>query len=457
MSTTTGTPTESMSQGPMEAAFSRLVDAARAALRPGEQFTLWYSAEDSEFVRFNRARVRQAGQVRQAMACLQLIRDERHAEIAITLAGDPGADRARLVEGMMRLREAIGQLQPDPYLMVAHDPWQRRRADADGDGVPDGAAVLAQIADAAAGLDLAGIYAAGPLYRGFANSFGAYGWHAVPACHFDWSLFHANGQAVKSDYAAARWDADAFAARFAEARAQLAHLGKPARTLAPGAYRAYLAPAALHEVVEMLGWGGFSARALANKESPLQRLYDGGASLSPMLQMDELASGALAPAFGPQGLPRADVALLREGAAAGRLVYPRSAREYGMAANCADADEAPRSLSVAGGALAQQDVLATLGTGLYIGNLWYLNWSDVPAARLTGMTRFATFWVEDGRIQAPVGTMRFDDSLYDFLGTHLQALTHERDLRVSSSTYDERQTQSALLPGALTGKLTLTL
>ena len=37
---------------------------------------------------------------------------------------------------------------------------------------------------------------------------------------------------------------------------------------------------------------------------------------------------------------------------------------------------------------------------------------------LTGMTRFATFWVEDGRIQGPVGTMRFDDSLYDFLGTH---------------------------------------
>lgn len=439
-----------------EAAFARLADDARAALRPGEDFTLWYSAEVSEFVRFNRARVRQAGQVSQAVARLQLIRDERHAEIVLTLGGGPEVDRLRLQEGLARLREAIGQLRPDPYLMIPREAWQRRRVEADG-AAPDSTAALAQIAGLAAGLDLVGIYAAGPLLRGYANSFGAYGWHAVPACHFDWSLFHANGQAVKADYAAARWDTQAFAARFAQARAQLDHLGKPARTLAPGAYRAYLAPAALDEVAGMLGWGAFSARGLADKESPLQRLYDGGARLSPLVQLDETASGALAPAFGPQGLPRADVALVRDGVAAGRLVYPRSAREYGLQANCADADESPQSLAMAGGTLAQADVLSALGTGLYIGNLWYLNWSDAPAARLTGMTRFATFWVEDGRIQGPVGTMRFDDSLYDFLGTHLEALTREQDLRVSSSTYGERQTQSALLPGALTSRLVLTL
>lgn len=39
----------------------------------------------------------------------------------------------------------------------------------------------------------------------------------------------------------------------------------------------------------------------------------------------------------------------------------------------------------------------------------------------------------------------------------MEALTREQDLRVSSSTYGERQTQSALLPGALTSRLVLTL
>jgi predicted Zn-dependent protease len=96
-----------------------------------------------------------------------------------------------------------------------------------------------------------------------------------------------------------------------------------------------------------------------------------------------------------------------------------------------------------------------LGTGLYISNLWYLNYSDQPAARLTGMTRFATFWVEDGEIKAPVSTMRFDDSVYQLLGSQLEALTAEREL-LSASTYSQRNTASNLLPGALVKRLTLT-
>ena len=39
---------------------------------------------------------------------------------------------------------------------------------------------------------------------------------------------------------------------------------------------------------------------------------------------------------------------------------------------------------------------AQLDTGIYVNNLWYLNYSDRPAGRITGMTRFATLWVEEG-------------------------------------------------------------
>jgi predicted Zn-dependent protease len=112
---------------------------------------------------------------------------------------------------------------------------------------------------------------------------------------------------------------------------------------------------------------------------------------------------------------------------------------------------------MAAGTLELEQVLKQLGTGLYISNLWYLNFSDQSAARLTGMTRFATFWVENGEIQAPVSTMRFDDSAYSLLGTALEALTHERELILSASTYSQRQTASSLLPGALISRLTLTL
>ncbi|WP_375738536.1 TldD/PmbA family protein [Pseudomonas boanensis] len=438
-----------------ESLFTALAERLGPQLQTGEDFTLWYSAEESEFIRLNHAQVRQAGRVRQAVARLKLIRDGRHAELAITLTGDLDTDQQRLADGLVQLRVAVSELPADPYLQLERTAWQRRTLDEAR--LPDSTDVLAQMTTLASGLDLVGIYAAGPLYRGFANSFGAFGWHVAHSFNFDWSLFHANGQAVKADYAGAEWSPDEFARRVKDARQQLDHLGKPLRTLEPGEYRAYLAPAALDEVLGMLAWGGFSARALANKESPLQRLQEGSAQLSPLLDLDERVAGAMAPAFGPEGTPRSDVALLREGRLTGQLVYPRSASEYGLTVNCADANEAPQSLAVAPGTLPLEQALDALGTGLYIGNLWYLNWSDVPAARITGMTRFATFWVEDGRIQAPVSTMRFDDSLYSFLGEHLEALTQERQLRLSNATYGERQTWSTLLPGALTSKLKLTL
>ena len=50
----------------MQHAFETLVGDVRAALQAGEQFTLGYSAEQSQFVRFNHAKVRQAGEVSQA-------------------------------------------------------------------------------------------------------------------------------------------------------------------------------------------------------------------------------------------------------------------------------------------------------------------------------------------------------------------------------------------------------
>ena len=139
------------------------------------------------------------------------------------------------------------------------------------------------------------------------------------------------------------------------------------------------------------------------------------------------------------------------------LVSPRSAKEYSLTTNAANGRESPESLDLAPGRLAQDEILQALERGLYISNLWYLNYSDRPAGRITGMTRFATFWVEGGRIVAPLSPMRFDDSIYRMLGGNLLELTRERELLLDSSTYGERSTSSARLPGALLRSLKLTL
>ena len=435
--------------------FEALVQWLRAAIKAPEQFTLGYNAESSEFIRFNKAKVRQAGQVQQASLSLKLINEGRHADVSITLGGNPAVDQLRLAQALKQLRETLPLLPADPYLLLNPEPWHSHNVQAQP--LPDTAAVLDDIRRAADGVDLVGFYASGPICYGYASSEGAFGWHQANSFNFDWSLFHSNGQAVKASYAGAEWNSLRFTQRMQLAREQLSFLDRPVQALAPGEYRAYLAPAALEEVMSMLCWGGFSAQALASKSSPLQKLYAGDAELSPLVSFDEQVSQSLSPAFSGEGYPRQDLSLVKHGKANQQLVGSRSAAEYGLEVNGAPEGEAPSALAMAAGTLEQAEILKQLGTGLYISNLWYLNYSDQSAARLTGMTRFATFWVEDGEIKAPVNTMRFDDSVYSLLGSQLEALTVERELLLSASTYDQRQTASNLLPGALIKKLTLTL
>ncbi|WP_449430881.1 TldD/PmbA family protein [Pseudomonas putida] len=435
--------------------FEDLIDTVRGALQADEHFTLGYNAEQSQFIRFNHAKVRQAGEVSQAGVQLRLIRDGRQAEQQITLSDDAEVDRRRLGDALTQLRQTLPLLAVDPYLRLDEHAWHSHsRQD---QPLPQLDEVLDLIEREAGDLDLVGIYAAGPICRGFASSFGAFGWHQANSFNVDWSLFHANGQAVKANYAGQAWSSSEFAARLRQAREQLAFLGRPAITLKPGSYRAYLAPAAMDEIAGMLCWGGFSAQALATGNSALQRLYSGDARLSPLVSFSEQVSGSLSPAFSDEGSPRQDLRLIDQGQARQRLVSARSAAEFELAATGADSYESPCALSLAAGNLASAEVLERLGSGLYISNLWYLNYSDLPAARMTGLTRFATFWVENGEIQGPVSTMRFDDSLYSLLGSQLEDLTCEREMILSSSTYGQRSTGSSHLPGALVKGLTLTL
>ena len=73
------------------------------------------------------------------------------------------------------------------------------------------------------------------------------------------------------------------------------------------------------------------------------------------------------------------------------------------------------------------------------------------------MTRFATFLVEGGEIQAPLNVMRFDETIYRILGQNLVGLTAEREMILDPATYFARSTDSGRVPGALVEDFTFTL
>lgn len=444
-----------MGNSVMEDYFLALAGVIDGALHAGERYTASFDAEQTDFVRMNQGKVRQPGTVAQRYIAVRLIRGQRHGRHVLSLTGDLKDDGDAIRTLVAGLRTALPELAEDPLLLLPAGVSSSHAIR--GGPLPPSEEIIAEVLDTARGTDLVGIYAAGPVWRGFANSEGQRNWHESTTFNLQWSLYYRADKAVKSAYAGFHWDGAALGAKMNDARDRLALISRPAKSLAPGKYRAYLAPSAMDEIASLLCWGGFSGRALATQQSALARMQ-AGETLDARVSLTEDTDGGVAPAFQSEGFARpARVPLIDRGALVGSLVSPRTAREFGLRENGANGAEAPESLSMAGGTLPERDALAALGTGLAIGNLHYLNYSDRPACRVTGMTRFATFWVEDGKVVAPVDVVRFDDTVYRLLGTNLEALTEETELLLDSGTYQSRQLGSLRLPGALVGEMAFTL
>ncbi len=439
----------------MQDRFFALADEIGRQLKGEEGFLARLAAETSDFVRFNHSAVRQAGTVKQSYLTLELFKDRRHASQSLGLTGGP-EDVDGVKTAVSRLRDVINDSPEDPFFLINTTPEPTSRVLPAR--MPTAEEGIEAVLAAGKGRDMVGIYASGPITRGFANSFGQRNWDAVEAFNIDLSFYLRADKAVKMSHAGTEWDAGAFAAKAAAATARLDALARPAKTIAPGGYRVYLAPAAMEELMTMMSWGGFGLADHRTGTTPLIKMAEQGVTLNAGVTLRENTRDGLSPSFQDEGFVKPpEVTLIAQGAYKDCLVSPRSAAEFGVPQNGADAYEAPLALDMAPGTLAQAEILKTLGTGIYIGNLWYLNYSDRNACRLTGMTRFATFWVENGEIAAPLNVMRFDDTLYRMLGSHLVGLTAERDLLVSADTYENRSTRSMRLPGAMVDDLKMTL
>lgn len=440
----------------MQEYFYNLADYATGKLKGAEVFTANLNGENSDFCRLNNGKVRQAGTVRQNMMALRLIHGKKNASGNITLCNVKEEDESRVDQLIKSLREQIKVLPDDPYLLYNTDV--RSSETTNPDKLSDSGDVISKVAKTTAGTDLVGIYASGGVYRAFANSLGQRNWYETFSFNFDFSFYLRADKAVKTGYAGFEWKDDDFRRKVDVARRQLAILDRTPKTIAPGRYRVFLAPQALTEVTDMMSWGGFSMKSHKTKQTPLLRMIEAGVTLKPQISVYENTAGGLAPDFNSSGFTKpGSVTLIDQGRYKDCLISPRSAVEYGVETNGAGEQEMPTSLEFNPGTLAADDILPTLGEGIYLNNLWYLNYSDRSACRVTGMTRFASFWVENGEIVQPLNVMRFDESMLRMFGDKLVGLTREREMMISASTYGERSTSTTHLPGAIVDEFSLTL
>jgi predicted Zn-dependent protease len=434
--------------------FDQTADHIGAQLQGDEIFTCSFRGEDSEFIRFNRGRVRQAGGVQQHVLRIDLIEGPRHTLGQCTLSGYIDSDRSRLEAFVQRLRQMRRDVPEDPHLHYASVP-QNSEEVRPGELAP-GHVLAHEVVAAAEGMDLVGILASGPTYAGFANSLGQRNWHEAISFNLDWSAYAHTNKAVKGRFAGSHWDPQALERHMSETRRTLELVKRGERRLVRGGYRVYLAPAALGEILDTLAWGAFGLKSHRTLQTPLIGMIRDNRALHPCVSISENHQGGLAPRFGTCGFINPQrVELISRGRHNGCLVSPRSAREFGQPVNTDY--EFPCSLEMAGGELPTEQAAQALGEGLWISDLWYCNFSDRDDCRITGMTRYACCWVEGGVPVAPIEAMRFDESLYRMLGDRLLGLTRERSLLIDPTTYGRRSDTSMYLPGALVDDFRLTL
>ncbi|MHB1135648.1 MAG: TldD/PmbA family protein [Coriobacteriia bacterium] len=216
--------------------------------------------------------------------------------------------------------------------------------------------------------------------------------------------------------------------------ATLADRSANAISLDPGTYTVVLAPEAVADVVDFLGYLGFGAKAFAEGSSFLVGAI-GTRVVDPRITIydDALSPGTVGIRFDYEGQPKRRTPLIEGGMAAGPVTdsYFAAKLRFENTGHALPAPNAygplPLNLEMNAGDASVDDMIASVDRGVYVTRFHYVNVEDPMKVVLTGMTRDGTFLIENGQLTRPVRNLRFTQSALDAL-SHVGAIGAQRQL-----------------------------
>lgn len=428
--------------------FTDLKTAVFAKARRNEVMVCGIDADFCEFARVSHSALVQASRVEHVSFHLSTGYGTRRIGASLTLPTEIREAKLLVFHELDRLRAWLDSIPEDPFFVEWSDVSESAES----------SMVLATPVESfyedfrkiSSDLDVVGLYASGPMMSGWATSIGHFHWTATHRYFFDFSVYAVGDKAAKDFVSGPSWDKDSYAGKIARARTTVDVLARPPIAVPTGKLRAIFSAEAVSDLLSLSCWGGYSARAHLTGDSPFERLKKDQKRLSDRVTLyDDLARFGL-PRVQDQGYLRSDrFDLVKDGRMVNWYCSPRTAKEFGIHHNSAASGESPGGFVLDCGEMQECDTLERLDTGLYVSNLWYLNFSDRYQAGVTGMTRFASMWVENGRMVGPIEPLRFNDSLFDLLGDKLLALGDTQEVFEHTSTYGHRARGGVACPKAL--------
>jgi PmbA protein len=182
-----------------------------------------------------------------------------------------------------------------------------------------------------------------------------------------------------------------------------------------GDYPVVLEEYAVVDLLDMLGYLGFSALAVQEERSFVEIGRTIGSELVSIVD-DGRDPAGLPMAFDYEGVAKQRVRLLEAGVCRGVVYDAQTAARDGVASTGhglpAPNPYGPFPLNqvMAGGDASREELIGGLDRGLLVTRFHYTNPVHPKLAIVTGMTRDGTFLVEQGRIVAPVRNLRYTQS-----------------------------------------------
>jgi len=201
-----------------------------------------------------------------------------------------------------------------------------------------------------------------------------------------------------------------------------------------GDYPVVLEEYAVVDLLDMLGYLGFSALAVQEERSFVEIGKRIGTDLVSIVD-DGRDPAGLPMAFDYEGVAKQRVTLLEAGVCRGVVYDSQTAARDGVASTGhglpAPNPYGPFPLNqlMAAGTVSREELVGGLDRGLLVTRFHYTNPVHPKLAIVTGMTRDGTFLVEGGRILGPVKNLRFTQSYLEAMAGTVAVARERKTLK----------------------------
>ena len=398
---------------------SALAQAMRAGAAQAEAVVM---AEDSALTRFANSEIHQNVAERSVLVNLRVAIGKR---VGVASSGRADAEGLRrLAEEALAIARVVEELEdwgglPGPTeIRDVPAGFSQGTASADPEFRADAVRAVIAAADTA-GVTAYGSFATGTESTAVANSIGA---HAHGTRTTSQLITVSMGPDGGTGYAeAAAIDATSIdAAALGREAADKARATGNAVAIEAGDYPVVLEEYAVVDILDMLGYLGFSALAVQEGRSFFEPGRRIGSDLVTITD-DGYDPAGLPMWFDFEGVAKQRVELVEAGLCRNVVYDAQTAARDGVTSTGhglpAPNSHGPFPLNVvmSAGTSSREELIGGLDRGLLVTRFHYTNPVHPKLAIVTGMTRDGTFLVEGGRIVAPVRNLRYTQSYLDAL------------------------------------------